>query len=85
MLTTILNSSRPTTLGNTNESFPKSTDGSLEYFSAIYYDNYIFPGVQLQTTTMIAIDFSCIFNLISPNHIQSGDACLHLSGCITVQ
>jgi RHS repeat-associated protein len=38
------NSSLTTTLGYTDASFPISTDGTLEYLSATYYDDYDFPG-----------------------------------------
>jgi len=37
------NTSLSSTLGFTDSSFPNSSDGSLEYLTATYYDNYSFP------------------------------------------
>ena len=37
------NTSLTASLGFTDESFPKSSDGSMEYLTATYYDSYDFP------------------------------------------
>jgi len=47
-----------TTLGFTDESFPISTDGTMEYLSATYYDDYIFPGVKTFNSTLNISNYS---------------------------
>jgi RHS repeat-associated protein len=52
------NSSLTDTLGFTNVSFPKyPADGTLEYLSATYYDNYDFPGIRQFDNASIISDY----------------------------
>jgi RHS repeat-associated protein len=52
------NSSLTTTLGFTDVSFPNSSDGTLEYLSATYYDNYGFPGANQFDSAANISDYS---------------------------
>jgi RHS repeat-associated protein len=47
-----------TSLGFTDESFPISTDGTMEYLSATYYDDYVFPGVKTFNSTLNISNYS---------------------------